>query len=178
MSFFFLVGDNFISSEDSSPIEYTENGLIGHCVLYRVFAGGSSLIGTCMKVSAVHPIIYITYMIQALNLSWLPVTLLNQKISKRERFVVLFGNSPEPPDHVTSRQTWWRILWRSSCANSSADVAQHVSLDLQAFLSCLWRHVIWRIPIPKSTKVNLSTMVNWKFTKKHHKSFPFTKILD
>ena len=25
--FFFLVGDNFISSEDSSPIEYTESGL-------------------------------------------------------------------------------------------------------------------------------------------------------
>ncbi len=25
--FFFLVGDNFISSEDSSPVEYTESGL-------------------------------------------------------------------------------------------------------------------------------------------------------
>ena len=27
MSVFFLVGDNFISWEDSSPIEYTESGL-------------------------------------------------------------------------------------------------------------------------------------------------------
>ncbi len=26
LHFFFLVGDNFISSEDSSPIEYTESG--------------------------------------------------------------------------------------------------------------------------------------------------------
>ena len=28
-------------------------------------------------------------------------------------------------------------------------IAQHMSLDLQAFLSCLWRHMIWRIPILK-----------------------------
>ncbi len=28
--FFFLVGDNFISSEDLSPIEYTESGLISY----------------------------------------------------------------------------------------------------------------------------------------------------
>ena len=30
MSVFFLVGDTFISSEDSSPIEYTESGLTKH----------------------------------------------------------------------------------------------------------------------------------------------------
>ena len=28
MSVFFLIGDNFISSEDLSPIEYNESGLI------------------------------------------------------------------------------------------------------------------------------------------------------